>query len=188
MSEIVSESVLARVRLLALDVDGTLTEGAVTFHSGDTESKTFHVHDGLGIVMASLVGLRTVWITGRVSPIVERRARELGITHLRQGVRDKAAVLTEIAGSLGVPLGDVAYMGDDWNDLPAFAVAGVRLAPADAAPELLQVADYVSPRDGGRGAVRDAIAAILTAQGRYDTARTLYLASLTVPTTGAVRQ
>ena len=179
---------LAHVRLLALDVDGTLTDGAVTFYSGDAESKTFHVHDGLGMVMASLVGLRVVWITGRVSPTVERRARELGIAHLRQGVRDKAAVLTEIAATLGVPMAEVAYMGDDWNDLPAFAVAGVRVAPADAAPELLETAQFVSRKNGGRGAVREVINAILTVQGRYDTARTLYLASLSAPAVGGARQ
>lgn len=179
---------LARVRLLALDVDGTLTDGTITFHGGDNETKTFHVHDGLGMVMASLVGLRTVWITGRVSAVTERRARELGVAHLRQGVRDKATALAEVAALLSVPLAETAFMGDDWNDLPAFAVAGVRIAPANAAPELLDAAHFVTPRPGGQGAVRDAIVAILTARGQLGAARTLYLASLSAPATGTAGQ
>ena len=173
-----TDSPLARVRLLALDVDGVLTDGAVTLTDDGRETKTFHVHDGLGIVVAALVGLRTVWVTGRTSPVVERRARELGVTHLRQGVRDKAACLMEVAAALAVPLASVGYMGDDWNDLPAFGVAGIRLAPANAVPEIVAVADYVTAQAGGNGAVRDAIRAILMARGEWDTAQTLYLASL----------
>ena len=182
-----TDSPLARVRLLALDVDGVLTDGAVTLTDDGRETKTFHVHDGLGIVVAALVGLRTVWVTGRTSPVVERRARELGVSDLRQGVRDKAMCLTEIAAALCVPLASVAYMGDDWNDLPALGVAGVRLAPANAAPEVLAVADYISPRPGGQGAVRDALRAILSARGEWDAAQTLYLASLRshIGTTGS---
>lgn len=173
-----TNSLLARVRLLALDVDGTLTDGSVTFSDAGHELKTFHIHDGLGIVMASLVGLQIAWITGRTSPIVERRARELGVSHLKQGVRDKASVLAELAMRLGVEPDAVAYMGDDWNDLPAFETAGVRIAPANADRELLKVAHYVTPRSGGQGAVRDAITAILQARNEYEIARTLYRVSL----------
>ncbi len=176
---------LARVRLLALDVDGTLTDGAVTFTDDGRELKTFHIRDGLGIVMASLVGLQTAWITGRMSPIVERRARELGVLHLRQGVRDKAGELARLAAQLGVAPDAVAYMGDDWNDLPAFRVAGVCIAPADADPLLLAAAHYVTLRNGGRGAVRDAITAILEARNEYAIAQTLYLASLAAPAAGS---
>lgn len=175
------QHLLARVRLLALDVDGTLTDGAVTFTDDGRELKTFHIHDGLGIVMASLVGLQIAWITGRTSPIVERRARELGVLHLLQGVRDKSRVLTELAARLGVAPDAVAYMGDDWNDLPAFEVAGVRIAPANADAELLEAAHYVTKRNGGQGAVRDAITAILQARGEYGIAKTLYLTSLSAP-------
>ena len=182
-----SQSQLARVRLLALDVDGTLTDGAVTFTDDGRELKTFHIHDGLGIVMASLVGLQIAWITGRTSPIVERRARELGVPHLKQGVRDKAAALTELAARLGIVPDAVAYMGDDWNDLPAFGVAGVCLAPANADPVLLQNAHYVTPRAGGQGAVRDAITAILKARNEYEIAQTLYVASLSAPIKGLMQ-
>lgn len=173
---------LARVRLLALDVDGTLTDGTVTFTDDGHELKTFHIHDGLGIVMSSLVGLQIAWITGRKSPLVERRARELGVQLLRQGVRDKAAELAELAVRAGVLPDAIAFMGDDWNDIPALTVAAVALAPANADDAVKAVADIVTPRAGGHGAVRDAIDLILKARNEYDTARTLYLASLTAPT------
>jgi 3-deoxy-D-manno-octulosonate 8-phosphate phosphatase (KDO 8-P phosphatase) len=163
-------------------VDGTLTDGAVTFTDDGRELKTFHIHDGLGIVLASLVGLQIAWITGRTSPMVERRARELGVTHLLQGVRDKAIALAELAARLGVPPDGVAYMGDDWNDLPAFSAANVCLAPANADPEVIEAAHYVTKRSGGQGAVRDAITAILQARGEYRIAKTLYLTSLSAST------
>jgi len=172
---------LARVRLLALDVDGTLTDGTVTFTDDGRELKSFHIHDGLGIVLASLVGLQIAWITGRTSPIVERRARELGVAHLRQGVRDKAGALFELAVRIGVAPDTIAFMGDDWNDLPALQIASVALAPANADAAVLGVADAVLPRAGGQGAVRDAIELILKARGEYEVAQSLYLASLTTP-------
>lgn len=175
-------SPLTRVRLLALDVDGTLTDGTVTFTDDGRELKTFNIHDGLGIVMASLVGLQIAWITGRTSPMVERRARELGVFHLLQGVRDKSRALSELAARLGVAPDAIAFMGDDWNDLPAFEVAGVCIAPANADAELLEAAHYVTKRNGGHGAVRDAITAILQARGEYGIAKTLYLTSLSAPT------
>ena len=170
-------ALLARVRLLALDVDGTLTDGTVTFGDDGRETKTFHIHDGLGIVLASLVGLRVAFITGRTSPIVERRARELAVPFLRQGVRDKAAALTQIAAEAGVPLAATAFMGDDWNDLPAFGVTGIRLAPANAVPEVRAEAHFVTDKVGGQGAVREAIRAILTARNEYEMAQTLYALS-----------
>jgi 3-deoxy-D-manno-octulosonate 8-phosphate phosphatase (KDO 8-P phosphatase) len=95
---------LARIRLLVLDVDGTLTDGGVVFDDAGRESKRFHIHDGLGIVLAGFVGLRVAWMTGRTSPLVERRARELGVDLLFQGVRDKAAALVALAARLQLPL------------------------------------------------------------------------------------
>lgn len=172
---------LARVRLLALDVDGTLTDGAVIFDDAGRETKRFHIHDGLGIVLARFAGLETVWITGRTSPLVERRARELGVPFLLQGIRDKAAAVAEVSVRAGVPLENIGFMGDDLNDLPALRLAAAAFAPADAVPEVLAAAHYVSPRPGGHGAVRDALTAILHARGDYDTALSAYLAALSVP-------
>jgi len=169
---------LARVRLLALDVDGTLTDGGVVYADDGSEGKRFHIHDGLGVVLAGFVGLRIAWITGRSSPVVERRARELGVEHLLQGVRDKGGALATLAVRLGVAPDAVAYMGDDLNDLPALRVAGVALAPADACAEVKSVAHFVAPRAGGAGAVRDTIEAILRARGDWAFALEAYLASL----------
>lgn len=175
---------LARVRLLVLDVDGTLTDGGVIYDAAGNEAKRFHIHDGLGIVLAAFVGLRVAWMTGRVSPLVERRARELGIPAalLLQGVRDKAFALIALASRLQVAPDAVAYMGDDLNDLPALRVAGVALAPANAVAEVKSVAHMVTPCAGGDGAVRDAIEAILKARGEWSYALEAYLASLAATT------
>lgn len=172
---------LAKIRLLAVDVDGTLTDGTIGYDDTGHESKNFSIHDGLGIVLARLVGLETAWITGRTSPLVERRARELGVTLLFQGVRDKTAILAQIADQNGLSLENIAYMGDDLNDLPALRIAGAALAPANAAPEVLAAAHYVTPRGGGHGAVRDAITTLLRARGDYDDAVSAYLVSLASP-------
>lgn len=169
---------LSRVTVLACDVDGTLTDGSVTFTDDGRELKSFHIQDGLGIVLASFVGLRVAWVTGRTSPLVERRARELGVSLLLQGVRDKAAGLTQLCLRLGVTPEQVAYIGDDLNDLPALRSAGAALAPANAVPEVLALAHHVTPRPGGHGAVRDAVEAVLRARGDYDAAVGAYLVSL----------
>lgn len=173
---------LRKIRLLALDVDGVLTDGGVYFDDSGGETKRFHIHDGLGIVLARLAGLEIAWITGRTSPIVERRARELGVTFLRQGVRDKASCLVEVAGHAGVRPEEIAFMGDDLNDLPALRQAAVALTPSNTASvEVRAVADYVTARAGGQGAVRDAVELILRARGDWDAALAVYDASLSAP-------
>lgn len=181
MTEIEVIARLSRVTVLGCDVDGTLTDGSVTFDDSGRELKSFHIQDGLGIVLASFVGLRVAWITGRNSPIVERRARELGVSLLLQGVRDKAAALAQLTLRLGVTPEQVAFIGDDLNDLPALRAAGVALAPANAVPEVRAAAHYVTPRAGGHGAVRDAVESILRARGDYDAALSAYLLSLSAP-------
>jgi 3-deoxy-D-manno-octulosonate 8-phosphate phosphatase (KDO 8-P phosphatase) len=174
-------SKLASVRLLGLDVDGTLTDGGVFYDANGNELKRFHIHDGLGIVLAGFVGLKVAWITGRTSPMVERRARELGVSLLFQGVRDKAVALEETAVRLQLAPHEVAFMGDDLNDIPALRWAGAALAPANAVPEVREMAHYITPRVGGEGAVRDGIEAILRARGDYDAALHAYLLSLAAP-------
>jgi 3-deoxy-D-manno-octulosonate 8-phosphate phosphatase (KDO 8-P phosphatase) len=170
---------LARIRLLALDVDGTLTDGAVIYDDAGHELKRFHIHDGLGIVLAGFVGLQIAWITGRTSPLVERRARELGVQLLAQGVRDKGAALAEISFRAGVAPGEAAFMGDDLNDVGALRWAAVAFTPANAVSDVRSIADVVCPRAGGKGAVRDAIEIILKARGDYNAAVGAYLLSLT---------
>src|SRR5215212_4845971 len=132
---------LAAVRLLAMDVDGVLTDGTIVWSARPQggavlETKSFSVRDGLGLSMARIAGLQVAWITGRTSSVVERRAIELGVTELHQWARNKALVLEEIKGRHALPAAAVAFIGDDLNDVPAFKSAGLRIAVADAAAEL----------------------------------------------------
>lgn len=165
-----------QVKLIVLDVDGTLTDGIVHYDADGNEHKHFHIHDGLGIVMGLCAGLRFAVLSGRPSAAVEKRMRGLGISDLYLGVGDKAAKMREIMAEQSLLPQQVAYIGDDLNDLPAFDVAGVRIAVADAASFVRARADWVTPRGGGRGAVRDAIDYILTVQDRYQEAVDAYLA------------
>ena len=169
---------MKNVRLLILDVDGTLTDGGLYFSESGESLKRFHAQDGLGIVLAGHVGLKIAWITGRTSRIVEKRATDLGVAELRQGVHDKAVAVREVCESLGISPENTAFMGDDLNDLPGFGAVGFKMAPANAVPYVRERADWVSVKNGGDGAVREAIDAILVARGDLDRAVALYLASL----------
>lgn len=164
---------LAAVRLLAMDVDGVLTDGTLLWSAGPAEgavfeTKAFSVKDGLGLSLARAASLAVVWITGRTSGVVERRAAELGVTELHQWARNKAAVLEQIKSRHALPAAAVLYVGDDLNDLPAFGVVGVRVAVADAAPEVRAQADWVTDAPGGKGAVREVVDTVLRAQGRWE--------------------
>lgn len=176
---------MQQVKLIVLDVDGTLTDGSLVFGDAGEQVKTFHVADGLGIVMAKSVGMRFAVLSGRRSAAVERRMNELGVSDIVQGTGDKGATLRALMERLRMQPQEVAFVGDDVNDLPAFSVAGVKIAVADAAQIVRDRADYVTPRAGGRGGVRDAIDEILRRQGRLDEAVQAYLAR---PATGAARQ
>lgn len=167
---------MQHVQLLVMDVDGTLTDGFVHYDSLGGEHKRFHIHDGLGIVMALCAGLQLAVISGRRSAVVEKRMAELGVTDVFLGVGDKAARVRDLRRSRDLRPEQIAYIGDDLNDLPAFDEAGVKIAVADAAPLLHARADWITPRAGGHGAVRDAIDYILTAQERYEDAVAAYLA------------
>lgn len=165
----------AHITLLVLDVDGTLTDGIVHYDSAGHEHRAFHIHDGLGIVMARAVGFAFAILSGRKSEVVTRRMKELGITEIVLGSGDKARDLRGICERQGVEPAQTAYMGDDLNDLPAFDLAGYALAPADAMPTIRAKADWTAPRPGGRGAVRDAIDHILDAQGLTEKAASAFL-------------
>lgn len=143
------------LRLLALDVDGTLTDGSICIGPHGEAMKIFSVHDGFGLTLLREAGLELAIITGRQSAIVQARAAELRIAHVRQGVQDKAGELLALCGQLGLQARQAGFMGDDWPDLPAMAVAGLALAPADAARPVRERADWVATRGGGRGAVRE---------------------------------
>jgi 3-deoxy-D-manno-octulosonate 8-phosphate phosphatase (KDO 8-P phosphatase) len=169
---------LARIRLLAMDVDGVLTDGTFAYDSEGGEHKSFHVADGLGIVLLRLTGIEVAWISGRASAIVERRGQELGIRHIVQGVRDKNRALRALCDSLAMPLEEVAYIGDDWNDLPALQIVGVAIATANAAEEVKRAADFVTYHAGGQGAVREVCMQLIDACGSRETCLKRYIVSL----------
>ena len=156
-----------RVRLLVLDVDGVLTDGRVTYLEGGGEAKTFHVRDGLGVQLLLASRVRVAILSGRESEPVERRAAELGIAPVLQGIDDKVSGLERILTELDVPAEDTAYIGDDLPDLAVFARVGLAMAVADAAPELRQAAHVVLRAGGGQGAVREAAEQLLRARGAW---------------------
>ena len=166
---------LQKIKLLALDVDGVLTDGSIYISPAGEVFKGFNAKDGMGISCALRSGLQIAVITGRQSPIVERRCEELGITLLQQGVKDKRLALQQMAQQLGLVREEIAYMGDDLNDIPAFKASGLNLVPADAAIEVMAVADIITKASGGRGAVREAITMILAAQDNWNVIVNSYL-------------
>lgn len=166
---------LQKIKLLALDVDGVLTDGSIYISPAGEVFKGFNAKDGMGISCALRSGLQIAVITGRQSPIVERRCEELGITLLQQGVKDKRLALQQMAQELGLVREEIAYMGDDLNDIPAFKASGLNIVPADAAMEVLAVADIITKASGGRGAVREAITMILAAQDKWNVIVNSYL-------------
>ena len=136
----------ADIRLLVMDVDGVMTDGKITYTSDGQELKSFNIKDGLGIKRAQASGIETAIITGRTSPMVERRVRELGIAHLVQGREDKLAALSDLVDQMNLSLDQVAYIGDDLPDLTAIESVRLGACPADAATEVKSKANWVSTR------------------------------------------
>lgn len=162
------------VRWLVLDVDGVLTDGSILLDGGSGEWKSFNVRDGHRIVLAARMGIRTVFLTGRTSQVVERRGTELGVHRVFQGAADKGAVIERFYREEGVLPEQAAYLGDDVVDLPAMRRAGLAAAVGDAVPEVQAAADWVAAAPGGHGAVRELVEFILAAQGRWDDALAEY--------------
>jgi 3-deoxy-D-manno-octulosonate 8-phosphate phosphatase (KDO 8-P phosphatase) len=153
--------------MVLLDVDGVLTDGRILYAGGREEVKSFDVKDGQGIKLLQEAGIGVGILSSRKSPAGTRRARELGIRPVNQGVVDKARGLEAIARRMGLSPEEIAYLGDDWADLPVFRRVGLAIAVADSIPELRQRAHLVTASPGGRGAVREASEAILKAQGKW---------------------
>ena len=166
---------LQKIKLLALDVDGVLTDGTIYISPAGEVFKGFNAKDGMGISCALRNNLQIAVITGRQSPIVERRCEELGIKLFMQGVKDKRLALQQMAQKLGLTREEIAYMGDDLNDIPAFKASGLNFVPADGSIEVLAVADIITKAKGGRGAVREAITMILAAQDNWEQIVNSYL-------------
>jgi len=146
---------LRRVQMLVLDVDGVLTDGRLFYGARGESFKAFHVRDGHGIKQVAAAGITVAIISGRKSAAVTFRARELGIRHVTQGANDKLAALEKLARARSMALEHCACVGDDTPDAPMLQVAGVAIAVADAHVDALAVADLVTTRAGGHGAVRE---------------------------------
>ncbi|QDU64948.1 KdsC family phosphatase [Engelhardtia mirabilis] len=157
---------LAGVRLAVFDVDGTLTDGSVVYGDG-TELQSFSVRDGQGLVWLRQAGIELAWISGRGCAATERRAAELGVTHVHLRRGGKAEVLAQVQRRAGVGPEATLAMGDDLPDLALFAGAAVRACPVDAAPELIERANLPCSLPGGRGAAREVCEALLKARGEW---------------------
>lgn len=155
-----------KIKLLILDVDGVMTDGSIILDSQDNEIKAFHVRDGHGIKMAQGVGIEIAIISGRESRVVERRALELAIKEVYQKALNKIDVYEKMLKKFGLKDDEVAYIGDDINDMPLLKRVGLSIAVADADKRVKEIVDYVTEIDGGRGAVREVIDVILKAQGK----------------------
>ena len=158
------------IRYLILDVDGTLTDGGVYYDATGNELKKFSVKDGAGLVALRRAGVQVMICTGRECEAVRRRAADLHLEYVYQNVGNKAAFLCDFFKEHGLSREEVAYCGDDWNDLAAMALCGFVACPADAAPEVRARADYICPQRGGEGAVRGAVEKILRGDGRWNDA------------------
>jgi len=153
MSEMLK--IVQKIEIIAFDVDGVLTDGSITYTDNGSEIKTFNAKDGQGMVMLVREGLITAIITARESKVVELRAKELGVTHVYQGCKNKVAALQELVEQYSVDYSNVAYMGDDLPDLCVLEKVGFACCPADAVDEVKRICHYVAKKGGGKGAVRE---------------------------------
>lgn len=156
------------IRLLLSDVDGVMTGGELIFDSSGGETKQFHVRDGMGIKVWMAAGLDFGIISSRNSPIVTRRAGELGIRHVLQGIDDKLSAAIDLAHRLDVTPHQIAYIGDDLPDLPVLRWVGLSIAPADACADCLANTHWQTRLPGGRGAVREAIERLMRARSLWE--------------------
>jgi 3-deoxy-D-manno-octulosonate 8-phosphate phosphatase (KDO 8-P phosphatase) len=166
---------LADIELLAMDVDGVLTDGTLIINADGTESKSFNSLDGHGIRLWQRAGLKAALISGRASEPTEIRAKQLQIEYVFQDCHHKLSVFKELIERLGLSPEKVAYVGDDVTDLPTIRYAGFGVAVANAVDEVKRYADYITVRPGGSGAVREVIEYILKNSGKWQQLMTRYL-------------
>jgi 3-deoxy-D-manno-octulosonate 8-phosphate phosphatase (KDO 8-P phosphatase) len=162
----VIRKLLSQIRLFATDVDGVLTDAGMYYAESGDEWKKFNTRDGMGIKLLQRAGIITAIVTQERTKLVARRAEKLTIPELHQGVMDKLTVIREMAARHGLSLEQVAYIGDDVNDLEALKAVGFSASPADGLPDIVAAVDYVCQKKGGEGAVREIIEMILDAQQR----------------------
>lgn len=160
--------------LLALDVDGVLTDGGIFIDHAGNEIKRYHAADGIALRTWTRLGLQAAVITGRRGSAIGHRLADLGVPNVIQGSADKGKDLDELIRITGVPVGRIAYMGDEWPDLPVLRRVGYPMAPANAAAACKAAAKFTSTRPGGSGAVREGVEWLLGILGRLDEAVRLY--------------
>ncbi len=151
-----------------MDVDGTLTDGKIYMSENGELMKAFNIKDGYGITLLKQCDIIPVILTGRTSKIVDNRAAELGITHIYQGVKEKVAFLDTLLKTSHLKMDEVAYMGDDDNDLDCMKRCALAGCPSDASKRVISTCHFVSKYPGGQGAVRDFIEQILTINGKQE--------------------
>ena len=159
-----ARKLLSQIRLFATDVDGVLTDGGMYYAESGDEWKKFNTRDGMGIKLLQRAGIITAIVTQERTKLVARRAEKLAIPELHQGVMDKLSLVREMAARHGLTLSQVAYIGDDINDLETLKAVGFSASPADGLPDIVAAVDYVCQKKGGEGAVREIIEMILGAQ------------------------
>lgn len=163
------------VKILILDVDGVMTDGSIFLDAEHEPFKKFNAQDGMGISCVLRAGLQVAIITGRCSPIIRKRAQELGITEIYEGIKDKKAALETLLQKYELTLQETAYVGDDLNDLPVLVRVGLACAPADAVEEVQRLCHFVASKNGGCGAVRQISELILKARGDWEKIVNSYL-------------
>ncbi len=157
-----------KIKLIAVDVDGTLTDGKLYFFEGSREpAKAFNVKDGMAVHLARQAGIRIAIISGLASRAAEERARKLGIEEAHFGVRDKRGVMEKIMKKYGIKKGEAVFLGDDIQDIPAMEAAGLGVAVGDAVEEVKKKADLILSSRGGEGALRELVEKILTNHGCF---------------------
>jgi len=161
------KEIFCGIRWFLMDVDGVLTDGSIIYDSLGNELKVFSVKDGMGITLLHRAGIKTVILTSRNSPVVEKRAEELGINRVIQGAKDKLQLYLKLKKEEGFTDREVAYIGDDYVDLPVMKVVGLPIAVPDAPVEVKDTALYITKKEGGKGAVREIAEMLLKSQGKF---------------------
>ena len=176
MTPLEHNSRAARVKVMIFDVDGILTDGSLTYGPDGEVTKTFNVLDGLGIQLLQKTGVQTAIISARKSPIVNARAKDLGINHVWQGFHDKRIAFAELLAQTGVTAEECGYIGDDVIDMPLLGKVGFAVTVPSGHPEVQYRAHYVTKAPGGCGAVREVCDLVMRAQGTYEQALAPYFA------------
>ncbi len=156
------------IKLLALDVDGVLTDGRIIYDSDGRSLKFFNVYDGMGLSLLRRAAIEVAFISAKSSPTIAIRARDCGVSIVMEDISDKAEAVRRVASSVGVELSETAFVGDDLVDIPAMRVSGLAIAVANACSEVKDAADYITNAYGGRGAVREVCELILKSKGLWE--------------------